>query len=496
MPTRAEVVSELGEWLDWFSVEEKDGYLSLYAKPGDWIPDDVFKPLMEHARQIGGNYDSVHRAIRIPLEQTAPQPVTEHSADFTTADRLDGAPKSGPPPIREQPKFTPVSEMPRRPDGRVDIEAYAGLKEPDKPVEKKQETAKPETSIAPVDKPDLLATLSRAKLLLAETKDLNVILNLRDKAVAAQAWARARNADDVYLQALEIKLRAERRAGQFLADMKREGILREGRPEKRGQDVLVSPTLKSLGVEQKESQRWQQLANIPEEKFEDWIIHAKRKTQAALLQVAKELSAELESVTTKIRETPPGIRTILGDFREVGSQIESGIVDLVFTDPPYGEEGLDLWEPLGKMAARVLKDGGYLVTYAGQQYISRVLNGLAESLQYYWIGGVRHTGGEARIWDKSIWVRWKPLLIFSNGKGADHEWLNDLIEGKEGDKDAHAWAQGESEAAYFIEKLTPVDGRVLDPMMGSGTTLRAALKLKRDAIGIEKDPEVFGRVQF
>ena len=138
MPTRAEVVSELGEWLDWFSVEEKDGYLSLYAKPGDWIPDDVFKPLMEHARQIGGNYDSVHRAIRIPLEYAAPQPAsqTENSVEFTTADRLDGAPKSGPPPIRKQPKFTPPEEIPRRADGRFDIPAYSGLKEPEKQVEK------------------------------------------------------------------------------------------------------------------------------------------------------------------------------------------------------------------------------------------------------------------------------------------------------------------------------------------------------------------------
>jgi ParB family chromosome partitioning protein len=88
--------------------------------------------------------------------------------------------------------------------------------------------------------------------------------------------------------ALEIKLRAERKAGQFIADMKEQDLLSKGgRPTETGNKVLpVLPTLKELGVEKVESQRWQRIAAIPEERFEEFINGVKKKTQDALLQIA------------------------------------------------------------------------------------------------------------------------------------------------------------------------------------------------------------------
>jgi DNA modification methylase len=52
----------------------------------------------------------------------------------------------------------------------------------------------------------------------------------------------------------------------------------------------------------------------------------------------------------------------------------------------------------------------------------------------------------------------------------------DALTGGKGDKALHEEAQPESEAEYFIEKLTVPGAVILDPLLGSGTTLRAAYK--------------------
>ncbi len=73
----------------------------------------------------------------------------------------------------------------------------------------------------------------------------------------------------------------ERKAGQFLADMKAEGQIQQGGDQKsKGHDVRLK--LSDIGVEPQESKRWQKIAAIPEEQFEEAIKKAKKKTQAVL----------------------------------------------------------------------------------------------------------------------------------------------------------------------------------------------------------------------
>jgi len=82
---------------------------------------------------------------------------------------------------------------------------------------------------------------------------------------------------------------------------------------------------------------------------------------------------------------------------------------------------------------------------------------------------------------------YKPILVFSNGKPSfpDSGYFKDTLRGSGRSKSSHPWEQSASELHPIIEHYSSDAGTILDPFMGSGTTLRAAKDLGRKAIGIE-----------
>ena len=64
-------------------------------------------------------------------------------------------------------------------------------------------------------------------------------------------------------------------------------------------------------------------------------------------------------------------------------------------------------------------------------------------------------------------------------------------------KDNHDWEQAVDEAAHYIKALCPKNGTLLDPMMGSGTSLVAGLisNLGLKCIGIEIDKATYAIAQ-
>ena len=67
-------------------------------------------------------------------------------------------------------------------------------------------------------------------------------------------------------------------------------------------------------------------------------------------------------------------------------------------------------------------------------------------------------------------------------------WLNKL-ESQHPDNTIDQDIQSTAEPEHIISKLTVQGDVVLDPLMGTGTTGIAAVKLKRRFIGIEKNPD-------
>src|SRR4051812_14843110 len=107
-----------------------------------------------------------------------------------------------------------------------------------------------------------LAVLDQVSQLLEEAKSLEEIKEIRDKAEAARSYARAAKLGlELQNRAAELRLRAERKAGQFLRSMKLRGGDRRSK--------LHRPTLKldALGISRQQSMRWQRVASISEEDF-------------------------------------------------------------------------------------------------------------------------------------------------------------------------------------------------------------------------------------
>lgn len=183
---------------------------------------------------------------------------------------------------------------------------------------------------------------------------------------------------------------------------------------------------------------------------------------------------------------------IVGDLCEVGTQIPDESIDLIFTDPPYDAGAINLYGALAELAKRVLKPSGILVAYSGQMHLPQIMTLMGEHLDYMWMCGIGHSGGSTWFRKWNLNNQWKPLLMYGKPPIVTY-WnrFDDFISGGR-EKDHHEWQQSLAEAKHYIEALCPPGGAVLDPFLGSGTTLVAAKQLDRQYFGIEID-EVTGR---
>jgi hypothetical protein len=178
----------------------------------------------------------------------------------------------------------------------------------------------------------------------------------------------------------------------------------------------------------------------------------------------------------------------VGDFRKVLGDVADSSVDLIFTDPPYDTKSLPLYSDLGALAARVLRPGGSLVCYAPTYNLVEVVNRVQPHVPFWSSITISHGRRFSRLNHYRVIARAKLLLWFVQGRYCG-EWTMNLIDGDPPDKQAHDDQQGEGEASYCIERMCQPGGMVIDPTCGSGTTLLAALKLGRRALGCEIDPQ-------
>jgi N6-adenosine-specific RNA methylase IME4 len=168
-----------------------------------------------------------------------------------------------------------------------------------------------------------LAQLDVARQSLATAKRLPEVKQIRDMAAALQHYAKQQQYSlEVQNDAAELKLRAERKAGDLLRDIglnggDRKSLLHDERVKLA--DLAISPT---------QSHRWQQEAALPEAAFEAYVATTRQRggelTSGALYELARH--------TTKRAE----VEASLHDARLVAHPgALPGPYRIIVADPPW-----------------------------------------------------------------------------------------------------------------------------------------------------------------
>ncbi|MBA7512965.1 hypothetical protein ES705_04974 [subsurface metagenome] len=139
---------------------------------------------------------------------------------------------------------------------------------------------------------------------IQEAHGIDEVKLIRDKAEAIRyALIQAKASPEYVRMAEEIKLRAERRAGELL-------------PEQIIIGTRSHPTtLSDIKISKDQSSKWQRINSIPENKFEEYINTKKEITTSGAVKLARKLQRESE-----FEGTP---------------ELPGGKYNLLYADPPW-----------------------------------------------------------------------------------------------------------------------------------------------------------------
>jgi len=181
------------------------------------------------------------------------------------------------------------------------------------------------------------------------------------------------------------------------------------------------------------------------------------------------------------------------DCRDVLPTLEAGSVDLVLTDPPYGinfsAEGYDRHNAKhGTAAVRVTapmaNDDGSLDLGFLTAYPRRIVWGypyLQDPEAKGWFVWIKHESNSLQPMGNPLEMAY--TTCWNGFKWKARLWCGYLTSGEQ--RLAHPTQKPLSIISWMVANFSDDNALILDPFMGSGTTLVAAKALGRRAIGIE-----------
>ncbi len=171
---------------------------------------------------------------------------------------------------------------------------------------------------------------------LAACKAVDEVKNLLDKAEAMRLYGRMAKDKTLEMDAAEIRMRAERRLGQMLADQKASvGFAKPGPKSVVADDR--TPTLSDVGISKDLSSRAQKMAAVPEAEFEAEVGEWRDRVQVE----GERVSTRLQKAGARAQqEAAPNQDEYLPDAEEEAyladqeAKLQAELVCLLDADEP------------------------------------------------------------------------------------------------------------------------------------------------------------------
>ena len=178
-----------------------------------------------------------------------------------------------------------------------------------------------------------LALYDRMCSAIAECSRVDEAKDIRDKALALEAYYRQARNLDAEREAANVRLRAERRVGELLKDLARADLTETGKAARDRQlglsDDRTTPSpyataLAEQGMSRQAAHRFQSLASIPEREFEAALRGPEKPTTAGFLKHAEARKAAQAPSTPRVSDAALWLWGRLRDFENEGYLTRGG----------------------------------------------------------------------------------------------------------------------------------------------------------------------------